>query len=221
MQGFRRHLFLTEKSRKSITPPRAPSTPLPAIVSPISPTGAWPLFCKGSRARAHVGVCGGVRIWDDHRRPRNGSTGRLIDPEHGKQRSLLSEGKGERLSASPAANGRLPGAQGAWPSVTASRSRSDLAATRGKAPAMALVRHRPQLVRRLSSGDHGPSTPPARCPRPCSGLRRVPRRRRPRNRRGAGSPAGQRSLAMGIHLRQPRYTPARHKDDRRSLPSTA
>ena len=124
MQGFRRHLFLTEKSRKSITPPRAPSTPLPAIVSPISPTGAWPLFYKGPRARAHVGVCGGVRIWDDHRRPRNGSTGRLIDPENGKQRSLLSDGKGEPFSASPAASGCWPGAQGAWPSVTASRSRS-------------------------------------------------------------------------------------------------
>ena len=124
MQGFRRHLFLTEKSRKSASPLREPSTALPAIVSPISPTGAWPLFCKVSHARARVGVYGGVRIWDDPRRTRNGSTGRLIDPENGKQRSLLSDGKGEPFSASPAASGCWPGAQGAWPSVTASRSRS-------------------------------------------------------------------------------------------------
>ena len=81
----------------------------------------------------------------------------------GKQPSLLSEGRGGPFSASPAAGGCSPGAKGAWPSVTPSRS---LSAGRGKAPTMALVRQCRQPARHLSGDDHGPSTPRRVVPAP-------------------------------------------------------
>ena len=46
------------------------------------------------------------------------------------------------------------------------------------------------LWRLAGSDDHRSATPPSRFPRPCCGLRRVPRRRRPGHRPAAGPPAG-------------------------------
>ena len=100
----------------------APSTPAPAIRSRISHPIRDISSCTSrarvpftSRLRA-LGVYGSVRIWDCSRRPWKGASVRPTDAEHGKQGSLISEGKGEpfragTLSASPAPNGCPAGAQ--------------------------------------------------------------------------------------------------------------
>ena len=100
----------------------APSTPEPAIRHRIShPIRDISSFTSRagasftSRPRA-LGVYGCVRIRNCSRRPWKGASVRPTDAEHGKQGSLISEGKGEpfragTFSASPAANGCPAGAQ--------------------------------------------------------------------------------------------------------------